>query len=113
MSKAQMLPLERVKFSACMRMRNLSVTLVSVDIGYDSNYLTNCMIKGRISANAALLLRAKYGIEPKDYDPSTPFESEVKVTYPSQNDLIQAITNALTSVLRDYKLTISIEKKEG
>lgn len=111
-------PVDSAKLSAHMKARKLSKTLVSQEMGYSPSYLSHCMDYGRIGVKAALILEARYGICPDDYDPGKPFEltSEAGSLSPAiLRDLIDyAVAKALKEIAeREIVLSIRTRPKEG
>lgn len=111
-------PVDSAKLSAHMKARKLSKTLVSQEMGYSPSYLSHCMDKGRIGIKAALILEAKYGICPNDYDPGKPFEltgGAGNLSPTILRDLIDyAVEKALSKISeREIVISIKTRPKEG
>ena len=106
MSKVETIPLDRAKLSAFLRSTHLTASTVSQQIGFASGYLHQCMLKGAIGKDAAILLQERFGIEPDMYDPSKPIPKTV-----DDGGLTRAI-ELFFDRLADCEVTISIRRRE-
>ena len=73
MSKKPCLPLDGAKLFAHLKVRGLKESQVAQELGYGQAYISNCVIRGRIGKDFAMLLEHIYGITPDMYSPAKPF----------------------------------------
>ena len=113
MSKAPCLPLDGAKLIAHLRLRGLKRTLVATECGYADSYLSNCILKGRIGRDFAILLEHKYGITPEMYDPSQPFSilDTPKAPVIETKSLAEAIAEEVFKRLEAMQITMQIDRR--